>query len=205
MTLPALIAVVRSDSVEECRTIVRGLLAAGVPGIEITMTAPGVIELIAEFSDATAAVGAGTVLDARSARECLDAGASFIVSPITDAEVLRVAHALDTPYVGGGLTPTEVVASMRLGCDAVKIFPIGAVGGPRYLRALREPLPNLRAIVSGGVGPRDVPKYLAAGAVSVCIGGALIDRGAGRRGNVEEVAAKAAVVLAEIEEARNSD
>lgn len=204
MTLPSLIAVVRSDSANECRTIVRGLLAAGIEGIEITMTVPEGIGLIEEFSTARASVGAGTVLDPDDARRCIAAGARFLVSPITDAAVAAVAQDAAVTYVGGALTPTEIAQSLRVGCDAVKIFPVGAVGGPRYLSAVREPFPQLRAVVSGGVNASDVPAYLAAGAVSVSMGGALLDRAAGRRGDVDAVAAKATSVLTQIEEAGNA-
>ena len=104
------------------------------------------------------------------------------------------------PYVGGALTPTEVLASMRAGVDAVKLFPVGSVGGPAYLRALREPLPGLRAVVSGGIGAGEVRDYLAAGAHAVCLGGALIDRAAASRGDVEAIAARARQALAQIRE-----
>ncbi len=204
MTLPRLIAVVRSDGADECRTLVRGLIAAGIEGVEITMTVPGGVGLIEEFAASDAVVGAGTVLDPRTAADCLKAGARFVVSPVTDPDVARVVHDAGRPYVGGALTPMEIVQALRVGCEAVKIFPIGAVGGPRYLRAVREPFPELPAVVSGGVAPADAPEYLAAGARAVCMGGALLDRDAGRRGDVAAVAAKAAGVLSQIEEARSA-
>jgi len=102
------------------------------------------------------------------------------------------------PYIGGALTPTEVLASMREGSDAVKLFPVGAVGGLSYLRALREPLPDLRAVVSGGISAAEARGYLAAGAHAVCLGGALIDREAAGRGDADAVAARARRVLDEI-------
>jgi 2-dehydro-3-deoxyphosphogluconate aldolase/(4S)-4-hydroxy-2-oxoglutarate aldolase len=90
---------------------------------------------------------------------------------------------------------------MRAGSDAVKLFPVGSVGGAGYLRALREPLPGLRAVVSGGIAAAEVPGYLAAGAHAVCLGGALIDRAAARRGDVDAVATHTRRVLDEITEA----
>ena len=114
--------------------------------------------------------------------------------------MLARAHDHGVPYVGGALTPTEVLASMRAGSDAVKLFPVGSVGGPAYLRALREPLPGLRAVVSGGIGAAEVRDYLAAGAHAVCLGGALIDRAAASRGDVEAIAARARQALAQIGE-----
>ena len=121
--------------------------------------------------------------------------------PVTDPAVLARAHDRGVPYVGGALTPTEVLASMRAGSDAVKLFPVGSVGGAGYLRALREPLPGLRAVVSGGIAAAEVPGYLAAGAHAVCLGGALIDRAAADRGDVDAVAAHTRRVLDEITEA----
>ncbi len=198
--LPWLIAVVRSASPLECRTIVRGLVEAGVPGIEITMTVPDGVQLIREFAPEPVVLGAGTVLDVATAEACVHAGAAFLVSPVSDAEVVGAAHDAGVPYVGGALTPTEIHASLRMGCDAVKIFPIGSIGGARYLETVREPLPELRAVVSGGVEPGDATAYFRAGAVALCMGGALIDRAAARRGDAKAVADKAAEALAAIGE-----
>jgi 2-dehydro-3-deoxyphosphogluconate aldolase/(4S)-4-hydroxy-2-oxoglutarate aldolase len=207
------IAVVRAGSAAEARTIVRGLARAAVPAIELTMTVPDAVGIIAELAGefggrgafgALAApgggtvLGAGTVLDPADAAACADAGARFLVSPVTDAAVLEEAHRRGVPYVGGALTPTEVLASMRAGADAVKLFPVGSVGGAGYLRALREPLPGLRAVVSGGIAASEVGGYLAAGAHAVCLGGALIDREAARRGDVDKVAAWARAALERI-------
>jgi len=210
------IAVVRAATAEQARTIVRGLIRAAVPAIELTMTVPDAVALIGEFAGpgrepeaetvlGTQAVlgtqtvlGAGTVLDAAGCAACAAAGARFIVSPVTDPAVLAEAHRWGVPYVGGALTPTEVLASMRAGSDAVKLFPVGAVGGLGYLRALREPLPDLRAVVSGGISAAEAGGYLAAGAHAVCLGGALIDREAAGRGDADAVAARARRVLDEI-------
>ncbi|MDA8290746.1 MAG: 2-dehydro-3-deoxyphosphogluconate aldolase [Actinomycetota bacterium] len=200
MSLPELIAVVRSETLEECRTTVRGLVAAGVPGIEVTMTVPGGVAVLEEVAGGPAVVGAGTVLDVASAEACLAAGAAFLVSPVTDAPVHDVARSAGVPYVGGALTATEIVAALRLGIRAVKLFPISSVGGARYVRAVREPFPELEPVVSGGVEAADVRAYRAAGAVAVCMGGALVDRAAARRGDVEAVAARARLVLATIGE-----
>jgi 2-dehydro-3-deoxyphosphogluconate aldolase/(4S)-4-hydroxy-2-oxoglutarate aldolase len=201
MVPSGLIAVVRAATVSECSTIVRGLVKAGVPAIEVTMTVPDAPAVIAELAGSGAIVGAGTVLDPDSCRRCIDAGARFIVSPVTDAAVLEQAHQAGVPYIGGALTPTEVVASMRAGADAIKLFPIGAVGGVAYLRALREPLPDLRAVISGGMTVGDAAGYLGAGAHAICLGGALIDRDAARRGDTDAVEGKARLVLGDLKEA----
>ena len=206
MVPAGVIAVVRAASPGECRTIVRGLVRAAVPAIELTMTVPDAVTIIGEFADGGVAasrtvLGAGTVLDPAACAACVAAGATFIVSPVTEPGVLEQAHRRGVPYIGGALTPTEVLASMRAGSDAVKLFPVGAVGGVGYLRALREPLPALRAVVSGGITAGEAGGYLAAGAHAVCLGGALIDREAARRGDVDAVAIRARRVLEEITEA----
>lgn len=197
-----LIAVVRAATAAEGRTIVHGLIRAAVPAVELTMTVPDAVAIISEFAGAAlrsgTALGAGTVLDARDCAACADAGATFIVSPVTDLDVLEEAHRRGVAYIGGALTPTEVLASMRAGSDAVKIFPVGAVGGPGYLRALREPLPALRAVVSGGIAAAQVSAYREAGAYAVSLGGALIDRAAARRGDIEAVADGARQVMDEM-------
>jgi 2-dehydro-3-deoxyphosphogluconate aldolase/(4S)-4-hydroxy-2-oxoglutarate aldolase len=199
------IAVVRAATAAEAAAIVHGLVRAAVPAIELTLTVPEALTILAEAARAVAPgsgtmLGAGTVLDRRACEEAVAAGARFVVSPVTDPPVLEQAHREGVPYVGGALTPTEVLASMRAGVDAVKLFPVGSVGGPAYLRALREPLPGLRAVVSGGIGAADAQGYLAAGAHAVCLGGALIDRAAASRGDVEAIAARARQALAQIRE-----
>ncbi len=201
MAPTGVIAVVRAATPAECRTIVRGLVRAAVPAIELTMTVPDAVTIIGEFAASGTVIGAGTVLDPAACAACGAAGATFIVSPVTDPGVLEQAHRCGVPYIGGALTPTEVLASMRAGSDAVKLFPVGAVGGVGYLRALREPLPALRAVVSGGITAGEASGYLAAGAHAVCLGGALIDREAARRGDVDAVAVRARRVLEEITEA----
>jgi 2-dehydro-3-deoxyphosphogluconate aldolase/(4S)-4-hydroxy-2-oxoglutarate aldolase len=205
------IAVVRAASVEECRTVVRGLIRAEVPAIELTMTVPDAVALVREFVAYLAGarvgtvLGAGTVLDPAQCAACAKAGAKFIVSPTTDVSVLKEARRHGVAYVGGALTPTEVLASMRAGADAIKLFPIGSVGGAQYLRALREPLPELRAVVSGGISADQAIGYFGAGAHAVCLGGALIDRDAARRGDVTAVETKARRVMGQIPRGADQD
>jgi 2-dehydro-3-deoxyphosphogluconate aldolase / (4S)-4-hydroxy-2-oxoglutarate aldolase len=196
-TVPTgIIAVVRAPSLEQGRIIVAGLARAGVDAIEITMTVPNAIDLIEEFRDLDTVIGAGTILTVAQCRDALAAGATFIVAPSTNLEVLSVAHAADAAYIGGALTPNEVEATERAGSDAVKIFPIATVGGPDYLKALREPYPELRAVVSGGVTVADIPKYVSAGAYAICLGGAIIDRDAAARSDIDGVAQRASEILA---------
>jgi len=117
------------------------------------------------------------------------------------AEQNHEARRHHVPYIGGALTPTEVLAAMRADADAVKVFPVGPIGGASYLRALMEPLPGLRAVPSGGVAAGEVAGYFAAGGHAVCLGGALIDRQAARRSDVDAVAAHARIALDRISKA----
>jgi 2-dehydro-3-deoxyphosphogluconate aldolase/(4S)-4-hydroxy-2-oxoglutarate aldolase len=199
--IPAgLIAVVRASSMLECRTIVTGLADAGVTTIEITMTVPGALEIVRDLHDSSSTIGVGTVLDSATCRLAIEAGAQFIVAPVTDSSVLAVAHELGIEYVGGALTPNEIFLALQLGVDAIKIFPIGSVGGPAYLKAILEPFPGLRTVVSGGIAVADMAAYRAAGAHSICLGGAIVDRDAARAGDIEKVRRHASLVVAQFQE-----
>lgn len=195
MTTMGLIGVIRTQSTDECRTIVRGLLEGGVQWIEITMTVPDALRVVEEFASG-AQIGVGTILDVVTCQRALDAGARFLVSPVTNAEVAGLAQAAQLPYVPGALTPNEVHTAMELGATAVKLFPADVLGGPAYVRTLREPFPDLRAVISGGVQASDFAPYIAAGAEGFCLGSAVIDREAAARGDIAGVALKARAVQA---------
>lgn len=192
------IAVVRVGSQREAETICRGLIAAGIDALELTLTTPGAIDLIALLGREHGMVGAGTVRSSAQATSALEAGARFLVSPSTSASVIETALAAHVPVVPGALTPTEIDTAWTLGATAVKLFPIGAVGGPAYLRSIREPFPDIPFVVSGGIQPTDVRAYLDAGCHAVCLGGALIDRDAAAAGDIAACAAHAAGVLSSV-------
>ena len=148
-----LVPVVRVASREQALCAAEGIVSAKFPLIEITMTVPGAIGIIEELSTCYAdklIVGAGTVLDAATCESALRTGAGFIVSPSFDAAVIRTANNHDTVCIAGALTPTEIVAARLAGADMVKVFPCGLVGGPRYIRALKGPLPDIQLIPSSG-------------------------------------------------------
>lgn len=194
---PGIICVVRAPTPEQALTIGRGARAAGVDAIEITLTVPGAVDVIAELRRAPgAAVGAGTVRSLAQAEQALEAGAEFLVSPALRAEVVGAARRGGVPAVPGALTPVEVEACLDAGATHVKIFPVGSVGGAAYIRALSEPLPEVRWVVSGGISVAEVASYRAAGCHAVCLGGALIDRRAAEAGDTDEVTRHAAQVMA---------
>jgi 2-dehydro-3-deoxyphosphogluconate aldolase / (4S)-4-hydroxy-2-oxoglutarate aldolase len=190
------IAVVRTDSPEHALTIGRGLSRTRVAAIEVTMTVPDAVDVIGRLaSEGVQRVGAGTVRTADQVKACAAAGAAFVVSPHTDPAVVRAAVDLGLAVVPGTLTPSEVVAALAMGATGAKIFPVGAVGGIAYVRALLEPLPDLPLVVSGGIEPVDVPGYREAGAVGVCLGRTLWRLQDVAAGDVEAVCAYASSVL----------
>lgn len=199
-----LIAVVRSGSAAVAETVARGLLNAGIRQLEITTTVPEWDALItALLGNAETTIGAGTVLSTTDAERALAVGAQFIVSPITVPKVVAAVREAGRPVIPGALTPTEVSAAWDLGASAVKVFPIDSVGGPAYVRALAGPLEHIPLVVSGGVSAKDMTAYLDAGCAAVCLGGALVDTGAARRGDHDGVAAYARAALAALSSRRD--
>ncbi len=171
---------VRVTSVDDAIFASHELSHAGIPIIEITVTDAGSLAAISELAkrNDVLIVGAGEVVHVEIARQCFNAGAMFITSPGFDKEVVEFAHLKDCPVFPGALTPTEVMSAWRAGGDFVKIFPCENVGGPRYLRALKAPFPDIPMIASGGVHEETAGDYLRAGASALGIGGALVPRDA---------------------------
>jgi 2-dehydro-3-deoxyphosphogluconate aldolase/(4S)-4-hydroxy-2-oxoglutarate aldolase len=173
-----IVPVIRAATPDLALRAARAVMAGGISVFEITMTvpdAPDVIRaLVRELGD-RALVGAGTVLNAAAAHQCIDAGAAFVVSPGLDPDTVIEAHGRGVPAMPGALTPTEVIAAWNLGADVVKIFPISAVGGAKYLRALKGPLPQVKMLPTGGITAANAAEFLAAGAVALGIGGELVD------------------------------
>jgi 2-dehydro-3-deoxyphosphogluconate aldolase/(4S)-4-hydroxy-2-oxoglutarate aldolase len=151
---------------------------AGIPVVEITMTVPNAVEVIAQLSQnfPSFVIGAGTVLDAQTAERCLAAGASFITSPGLVPEVLEYTLSHNAVAIPGALTPSEVIAAWKAGADFVKIFPCAQVGGDQYIRALKVPLPQIPLIASGGVNQLTAANFIFAGASSIGIGSELMPR-----------------------------
>lgn len=157
------------------RTVQAGLALAegGCRVLEVTFTTPDAPKVIAELRGHGLTVGAGTVLDLATAERAWAAGAAFVVSPHLEPEVMAAARGYGRLAIPGALTPGEVLAAHRAGAAVIKIFPVESMGGPRYLKLLRDPLPFLRFFPTGGVTLADAPAYLAAGAVAVGVGSAL--------------------------------
>jgi 2-dehydro-3-deoxyphosphogluconate aldolase/(4S)-4-hydroxy-2-oxoglutarate aldolase len=191
------VPVVRMRSTDNATRAVGWMREEGLSVFEITMTVPGAVDLIAALSrDPALLVGAGTVPDAAAARACLEAGARFIVAPWVDASLAAPCREAGAALMLGAMTPTEVRAALAAGADVVKIFPASSVGGPAHIKALASVFPGVAFCPTGGVAPRDVAAYLAAGAAFVGIGGALVDEKAAASGDRASIAAAARAVLA---------
>jgi 2-dehydro-3-deoxyphosphogluconate aldolase/(4S)-4-hydroxy-2-oxoglutarate aldolase len=172
------VAVLRGD--DPARVVEAGvaLSAAGITCLEVTFTTPRATDAVAELRallPESAALGAGTVLDAGQARDALAAGATFLVSPAPCPEVVEEAVRRNVPALPGAFTPGEILAAWRSGASAVKVFP-AATGGPRHIRDLRAPFPGIPLIPTGGIGIDDAAAYLAAGALAVGLGSSLTGR-----------------------------
>lgn len=171
-----LVAVVRTPRFDQVLPVCEALFAGGITALEITLTVPRALDAIREVSAAfwdRALIGAGTVLHAESAREVIDAGARFVVSPITRVEVVDAAHQRNVPVMLGAYTPTEAQLAHEAGADFVKLFPADKLG-PGYVKNLRGPLPHLRIVPTGGVDLDTVGPFLNAGCAALGVGSSLI-------------------------------
>jgi 2-dehydro-3-deoxyphosphogluconate aldolase/(4S)-4-hydroxy-2-oxoglutarate aldolase len=196
------IPAVRVNHAEQARYAGEALVRAGIPIAEITMTVPSGVEVIAYLAKTLPelVVGAGTVLDEGLARQCIDAGASFVTSPGLVPEVVDLAVKRDVVVFPGALTPSEIIAAWKAGSDYVKIYPCSQVGGYPYIRALKVPLPQVRMIASGGVNLQNGMHYLQAGAVALGVGGDLIPREALERRHEQQIHELARRYLAMVKE-----
>jgi len=169
---------VRVSTSEDALLAAQAVAAAGIPIVEVTMTVPGAVDVIAALTseDPSLIVGAGTVWDVDTARRCLDSGAMFLTSTGLDLDVVRFAHERNITVFPGALTPSEIMAAWKAGADFVKIFPCSHVGGAAYIKTLKAPFPKVPLIASGGINQQNVAEFILAGAAAVGVGGHLIPR-----------------------------
>jgi len=201
-----LLPVLRADSEEEALAIAYALEAGGVTILEVTMTVPGAIDAIRRLASEAGdriLIGAGTVLDPETARACMLAGAQFIVSPSLNLRTIELCRRYNVAVFPGGLTPTEIVSAWEAGADAVKVFPCSAMGGAKYLKAIKAPLPQIDLIPTGGVSLATAAELLEAGAIALGVGGDLVDNKAIRAGKPESITENARKYLAIIAGHRN--
>lgn len=200
-----LVPVVRAQSADEAMKVVDAIREGGVPVLEITMTVPGalgVMEQVARRFGADVVLGAGTVLDAETARACILAGARFVVSPALNLGTIEMCRRYSVAVIPGALTPTEVVAAWSAGADVVKIFPCGALGGASYIKSLKAPLPQVEMIPTGGVSVKTAADFIKAGSMALGVGADLVDTAAIRDGNAKVVTEKAREYVRLVQEAR---
>ncbi len=198
-----IVPVVRAASAEQAMRAADAVCRGGIPIVEVTMTVPGAVDVIASLSKTIGSevlVGAGTVLDAEAAQRCLDAGAQFLVSPGFDLDTVKLAIRSGTLMMAGALTPTEIITAWKAGSDFVKIFPCGTVGGAKYIKALKGPFPNVPMIPTGGVSPETAAEFIRAGAAALGVGGELVSVAAlesGDTSKIVETARKLVTIVAE--------
>jgi 2-dehydro-3-deoxyphosphogluconate aldolase/(4S)-4-hydroxy-2-oxoglutarate aldolase len=197
------VAVVRLSDPQVGHEVALALLDGGVTAIEITMTVPRAVELIAELSRALpgALIGAGTVTDSETARAVIAAGAKFVVSPVFRPRIVEACHELDVPAMPGCFSPTEILAAWDLGADIVKIFPATSLG-PGFISDLRGPFPSIKVMPTGGVSRENAADWIRAGAVAVGAGSAIVDAKAVASKNFAAITANARAFIGAVRGAR---
>jgi 2-dehydro-3-deoxyphosphogluconate aldolase / (4S)-4-hydroxy-2-oxoglutarate aldolase len=199
------VPVVRTSTAEAAIKSIEAIHRGGIFCAEITMTVPGAIRALEKIADQFGdkiILGAGTVLDPETARACMLAGAQFFVTPSLNLATIEIAKRYSKPIFAGAMTPTEVLAAWQAGTDAVKVFPAGAVGGAKYIKALRGPFPQIEMIPTGGVNLETTGDFLKAGACAVAVGGELIDPKSIAEGKYEVFEDRAKQYLAAVRKAR---
>lgn len=199
------VPVVRAAAAGEALQMVEAIRAGGLPIVEIALTVPGAVQLIERLCQsygAAVVVGAGSVLNAAAAQACIDAGARFVVSPAHDPDTISCCRAQEVPVIAGALTPTEVVQAWAAGADLVKVFPADAMGGARYIKSLKAPMPHVELVPTGGVTLATAAEFIDAGAAAIGVGSDLASVDAIRRGAPEEVSAAARAYVEAVRAAR---
>ncbi len=200
-----IVPVIRASSAQLAIRAADAVCAGGIPIVEMTMTVPGAVEAISQLAKSLGSdvlIGAGTVLDSQTVQRCIDAGAEFIVSPGFDLGTVQAVNRLGKLMMTGALTPTEVISAWKAGSDFVKVFPCGAVGGAKYIKALKAPLPQIPMVPTGGVNLQTAADFIRAGASALGIGGELVSASALNSGETKDITATAREYVEIVREAR---
>ncbi len=201
-----LLAVIRGPSVELTIQMVKALVEGGVLGIEITYSTPNAEEVVTELSKYFGdriLLGMGTLTEPAQAQSAIEAGASFLVSPICETGLVKAMISTGVPTMIGALSPTEVFQAYRAGADVVKIFP-GSLGGPSYLKSLKGPFPYIPMMPTGGVSETNVKEWFSAGVVAVGAGSELCPPKLAKEGKFAEITQRAAAFAKAVQEAKVS-
>jgi 2-dehydro-3-deoxyphosphogluconate aldolase/(4S)-4-hydroxy-2-oxoglutarate aldolase len=201
----AVIGIIRVDTTQDLVRIAQTLHEGGLYCLEITMTTPGALRAIEEARKELPEVimGAGTVLDAATARQAILAGAQFLVTPTVKFDVIETAHRYGVPVIPGAMTPTEILTCWEAGADMVKVFP-AEVLGPEFIRAVHGPLPQIPLVPTGGITADNAGEFIRAGAAVVCVGSWLVDKEAVTAGRMEILREKARKLVTAVQKARSS-
>jgi len=197
------LGIIRIEAADDLVTIAQALQEGGLNCVEITMTTPGALRAIEETSEELTGVimGAGTVLDATTARQAILAGAKFLVTPTVELDVIETARRYGVVVIAGAMTPTEILTAWEAGADMVKVFP-ASVLGPSYLKAVRGPLPQIQLVPTGGITADNAGDFIKAGAVMVCAGGWLVDKKAVANERYEVLTERARQLVDAVSKAR---
>ena len=198
------VAVIRIKDPSRLRAVVDALAEGGLTALEVTMSVPGAVQLIADLAPTMPdgfLLGAGTVTDADTVRRVVDAGARFVVCPVFRRTVIEACHAREVAAMPGCLSPTEILDAWEAGADIVKVFPATAMG-PGYIKDVRGPLPQVKLMPTGGVTLDNAGEWIRAGAVAVGVGTALTDARAIAAGDYAQLRANAEKIVANVRAAQ---
>ncbi len=199
-----IIAIMRAASSNQLIAAAEAIRQGGVRAIEVTMTTPGALGVIAEASQKygdEVLFGAGTVLDPETARAAILAGAGFIVAPNLDLSVVALCHRYSIPVMPGCFSPTEIVTAWQAGADMVKLFP-AEIGGPAFVKALKAPLPQVEIVPVGGVDLNTAAEFVRSGAAALGVGSSLINQKLLDSGDLAELTRRAAAFVEAVQRGR---
>jgi len=201
-----LVPVLRAESETQALALASAIAAGGVTVLEITMTVPGALRVMRRLAEERPdiLIGAGTVLDPETARMCILEGAQFVVSPALNLKTIDMCHRYGVAVLPGALTPTEIVTAWEAGADVVKIFPASSLGGAKYLKSVKAPLPQVEMIPTGGVSLATAAEFLEAGAFALGVGADLVNLKAIAEGRPETITENARKYLAIVRNYRES-
>ncbi|MEX1275270.1 MAG: bifunctional 4-hydroxy-2-oxoglutarate aldolase/2-dehydro-3-deoxy-phosphogluconate aldolase [Bacteroidota bacterium] len=200
------VAVIRMKDTQRLKKVIEAIRLGGVKSIEITMTVPGAVDIIADLVKTVpddVLVGAGTVTDVETANKVIDAGAKFVVGPILNVDIIKLCNQRGVVIMPGCYTPTEIFTAWKAGADIIKVFPATSLG-PKYFKDIRGPFPDLRLLPTGGVSVDNVGDWISAGAVAVGIGSDLLDKKAIDEGRYEVLTERARRMVENFVKAKTS-
>jgi 2-dehydro-3-deoxyphosphogluconate aldolase/(4S)-4-hydroxy-2-oxoglutarate aldolase len=200
-----IVAIIRANSANELIDAAAAIHAGGVDVIEVTMTTPSALQVISDVSSAygdSVLVGAGSVLDAETARAVMLAGAEFIVSPVTKMDVIEICNRYGKVVIPGAFTPTEILMAWEAGADYVKVFPSSGVG-PTYIKDIKAPLPHIPLVPTGGINAENAAEFISAGSTALGVGSALVNNQLIEARRFESLTERAKKLSAEVQRARS--